>query len=436
MTSGAAYSQRVVAAFNASFTTCTAMGNSLNYITRCSDPKAFSLACFSHNEVGAAVIRSIDPTSGAVTGNDGAAIAMNGSFFPVVSIAGSVPVPMFSPNEYSTYVVSGHNALWVYAISRSSYLPQPTQFQLLCGNPSLMDGKALDGTCDVATFGKLISFAPNVGDYSSPDLYTNFRCDFYVVDGFSVRCVSFSYNTTGLVSTLVAQVFKPYYAKPLSFIALGGSYKMECSSSTYYAAVNRPSYIFGYIYSTDHYDEFGKLISIGGSNMAQLFNTLSTSNDNGYILGIAVDPSGNVFFASSSYIGDSNPTLADIMVFDTSGVITKIASSLRCDSSGSSYVDAILSICPMTVNPLTGEVFVSTLDGIIGLLNPSSSPSSASLTPLNIALISSTAFLFCACSALTVLLYLRHTNKAPSNSDLEMSGMISEPINSYALMSS
>lgn len=237
------YSQRVVATFNTSFGNCHALG----YRVSCSDPpiSAFTLACVSSNASGAAVIRFIEPSSGAVSGNDDAAIAVNGASLSVLSITGNVQVPAFPSNDYITYVVSGQNALWAYAIS-ILFKPKPTQFQLLCGVPSLVEGKPSDGTCDVATFGKLVSFAPNVGDFSKPSLGSNiyFKCNFYVADGFSVRCVSFSYNTTGQVTTLVAYEIESTTV-PLAFLAVGGSYKLDCSSiGTRNFALNRPSLYF------------------------------------------------------------------------------------------------------------------------------------------------------------------------------------------------
>lgn len=76
---------------------------------------------------------------------------------------------------------------------------------------------------------------------------------------------------------------------------------------------------------------------------------------------------------------------------------------------------------------------MSTLDGIIGL-SPSSTTFSPSLTPLNIALIVTAVFLACICVALTVIIYLSRASKLTASSD--MSGIVSESINNYALMSS
>lgn len=363
------------------------------------------------------MIRFIDSVTGAVTGNDKTPIAINGTSLEVGSITGAAYLPSLS--NFYQYFVSGRNALWVYAEFCVGCSTAPL-FQLFCGIPSSTPSltSSIDGTCDVATFSNLLSFASGVGDKGEDTQGSfNFGCSFFVADGFSIRCVSFSSNITGQVSTLYSYTAARGFDSPLAFLAIGGNFKVDCvGSGLGNLVINRPSYIFGYQDGRFSWAGPYRIYGFGALGLPQV---ILDSIDS--IRGITVDFSGNVFFSSGFF--DVLKPIADVFMFDTAGVLTKIASDLRCNP------------CPMTVNSFTKEVFVSTLDGIFALSPSNPESSSSLLTPLNIALISAVVFLSCTSIYLFVLLYWGRASKLALGSDLEMTGILS-PSKKYALMSS
>jgi len=389
----------------------------------------FKVVCASHDESDSTVIRVINSKTGAVTGNDNTSITINGTSFLAASITGDIKLEVPAiPDNYDQNVISGQNALWVYADPCNGYsctaLPL---FQLFCGIPSAENSlnPPIDGDCGVATFSNLISFTPGVGDYSFLK-YDTFSCSLFVADGFSIRCVSFLsyYGSTGQVTTLSA--YKTVHGDqrfPISFFAVGGSFR----DANY--NIHRPSSIFGYPY--DYFGSFDTTFIYGFGALGLPQQLLSNKNS---ILGITADSSGNVFFSSGNIIDSKGATtiIADVIMLDTSGVLTIIASNLKC---GFFYSPTSFCVCPMSLNPGTGDIYVSTLEGIIELSPTTLSSPPTLLTPLNVALISTTVISTSICVALFVLLYWIRASKLMLGSDVEMPGILS-PSKEYALMSS